>query len=436
MRTLRRLLLAVILATAAACTLLPTSPKSGRCGGNGDCTAGMRCALDPQAPDTFHRCVPATDGGGGQDGGPDTGIDGQTPCTLNSCADAEPICDDTSKTCRACATGAECVARSSAKPACASGLCVECAADADCQVTSKPICDLTTNTCKACTSDQQCATKSPTGPGVCMFHQDGHCATDAETIYIQGNAQCPGAGTAAAPYCQAQVGISAVTATKNVVVIRGIVGEWTLSFTGAPITVIGQQGAMVTPGATNDGITISGADVFIRNVVAKGSPNGTGVNAKIGSTLRMDRCMVLNNATGGIVTQGAAFDIVNTVVANNMGATAVTLGTFPGTGPTRFAFNTVVDNQGTGVFCGQAYTLTGLLVNGNAVTQVGCTVDATTSSTDPPMFSTTRPYHLTATSPCVDKAGSTGFPPDDIDGDTRPQPQGGDDDCGADEFTP
>jgi hypothetical protein len=85
--------------------------------------------------------------------------------------------------------------------------------------------------------------------------------------------------------------------------------------------------------------------------------------------------------------------------------------------------------------CGPAYSMKGLLVNGNQALNMSpmCATDAT-SSTGAPLFDPTRPYHLTATSPCRDKAGTANLPPDDIDGDTRFQ--GAAADCGADEYAP
>ncbi len=89
------------------------------------------------------------------------------------------------------------------------GICVQCLTDGDCsQDPTKPICE--GHLCRPCKADAECKT----GPGVCMFHQDGHCATDLETIYVKNAAGCtmtPGAGGALAmPYCLSQDGINAV----------------------------------------------------------------------------------------------------------------------------------------------------------------------------------------------------------------------------------
>jgi hypothetical protein len=150
----------------------------------------------------------------------------------------------------------------------------------------------------------------------------------------------------------------------------------------------------------------------------------------------MDRCYVTGNAKNGIVTDKSAFDIVNTVIANNGGSnfSGVNLGAYTGTGPTKFAFNTVVGNGAIGVACGQAYTLTGILANANGPANLfNCVTDGTTSTSTIPNLVSPTNYHLTASSPCKDTGGAS-CPPDDIDGDTRPI--GTACDCGADEYKP
>jgi hypothetical protein len=149
----------------------------------------------------------------------------------------------------------------------------------------------------------------------------------------------------------------------------------------------------------------------------------------------MDRCYVLSNQGIGIQATASAFDIVNTVVAGNgagAGGYGVSLGNYNGS-PSRFAFNTVVNNVGGGVFCGTPsnYALKGILANGNGPTNfLNCVTDPTTSTASPNLDAS---YHLTSSSFCRDHGGAT-CPPDDIDGDTRPI--GTACDCGADEYKP
>ena len=369
------------------------------------------------------------------------------------CPDATPICDTTMHTCKACASDMECTARSTMTPPhcdiMGTKTCVECTTSAQCTADpKKPIC--VKNACAPCTSDMQCKDKSATGPGVCMFHQDGHCATDAETLYVQKpSAGCTGAGgpgTSASPFCvpQAAFDMAATMPAKTLIVLRGpttLANVEAAPAHGTELSVIGQNNAQISPGA-NVGIHLVGdASLYVRGVTVLNGAD-IGIKAEQNTTLRMDRVYVYNNALGGLVLAKASFEIVNSIFDSNgpgvVGAAGFG-GVYVGTPPTgklaRFNFNTVVNNKDKGMACESMSTsMGGLLLSGNAtgVESVNCGIDMMTSqSGGTPMFqSGTNDYHLTKTSPCTDFAkGITPTPIDDYDGNARPS--GAAADCGA-----
>jgi hypothetical protein len=252
-----------------------------------------------------------------------------------------------------------------------------------------------------------------------MSHQDGRCASSAETVVVTSTS-----GNLPA----------SVSSGIRLVVIRGTVTgnvSWTLA--SPQMTLVGQSSGTLKGTAASATVAVTGGDIYIRDLsVAEGANVGISVTD---GTLRMNRCYVLDNVEIGIKTTNSAFDIVNTVVAGNgeSNNAGVNLAAYTGTGPTRFAWSTVVDNGLIGVACGATYTLTGILANGNGGLEFSpnCVIDTTTSTAAPAFGS--PPYHLSATSPCVN-AGGSNCPPDDIDGD--PRPQGAACDCGADEYEP
>jgi hypothetical protein len=303
-------------------------------------------------------------------------------CLTNAtCAGTAPICATATNTCRGCAVGSDCASFAGHTACAASGACVQCTDNTTCSGTM-PICGTGTNTCRTCSSDSEC---SAIGPGVCMA--DGHCATDSETVYVQNLAgtcsdTVSGAGSAATPYCTAAIGVSIAGSTsgKDVVVLTGALADFSVAVATKPLTVVGKKNAVITPAAPRDGITITNGTVYLRNVTVQGSANpatGMGVNAQPSPgntiTLYLTGCTVNNNPGGGIMLNGAAFDIEGTTVTGNgpgqtpIGLTwgGIRVDSLPTSGPTILNRVTVQNNDQVGISCSGAITGTGVLATGN-----------------------------------------------------------------------
>jgi hypothetical protein len=230
---------------------------------------------------------------------------------------------------------------------------------------------------------------------------DGHCATDTETVYVGtiGTAICSdtasNAGSAQTPYCTDQIGISsAKSKAKPLVVMTGsLTGSFTVSPT-VPLTVVGKA-AVITPTAFTDGVTVTSGEIYLRNLTVQGSAStstGIGISAGVGVTLHMDTCLVKNNPSGGILLNGASFDIKNTTITgngpNNAGASwgGVYVQSLPAGGSTNLDLVTVQGNVGGGLSCTGGIQGIGVLSTGNTstTTQIStlCAVTAcTTTST-------------------------------------------------------
>jgi hypothetical protein len=255
------------------------------------------------------------------------------------------------------------------------GICVQCLTDGDCsQDPTKPICE--GHVCRPCKADAECNT----GPGVCMFHQDGHCATDDETIYVKNAAGCATApsagGTLAVPYCLSQDGINAVALGRSLVVMRGpdALTEWAVATAPtAPLTVVGQSGAAINPGA-RVGVRVSAGKVYVRDLKVSNGSN-IGVVAETGAELTMNHCAIVANTKGGILADAANFDVTNTTVTGNgpgddagaaWGGLRLKNLNLVTTGKKSLGFLSVMNNNQVGISCSGSVDAASVLVTGSA----------------------------------------------------------------------
>jgi hypothetical protein len=360
----------------------------GRCV---SCATGDQCSGGAPICSASHACVSCA--------AVDAGCRAATPaCEADSGRCLECLGDgdcvrDASKsfcqagTCVGCAGAGilACAGRNPANPVCMpSGLCAECATSVDCKFAAKPICDNTANACVACKSDDECQAKVG-GPGVCMFQQDGHCANDAETVYVgkngAGTCSDSGLGAVQMPYCTAQTAIGvAKSALKQVVVVMGQVGGFSIGALSAPLTIVGKS-AVISPADYADGISLTRGEIYLRGLNVAGNPSGVtgiGVNAQAatGSTvlLHMDGCTVKDNPGGGILLAGASFDIRNSKVSGNgpaqtAGGTSwggIRIESLPAGGQASLNLVTIQKNLAPGLSCAGAIQGQGVLATDNA----------------------------------------------------------------------
>ena len=317
-------------------------------------------------------------------------------CLTNaSCSGTAPICSTTLSTCRACAAASDCAGFAGHTACAATGACVQCKDNTTCSGTT-PICATATNACRKCAADSEC---TGIGPAVCML--DGHCATDAETMYVQNvTATCTdsatSAGSASTPFCTARTGVNVAGTTigKTLVLLTGALADFSIAVPSKTLTVVGKS-AVITPAASTDGIDITNGEVYLRGLTVQGSASpasGMGINAQPAPgatvTLHMNGCKVANNPGGGILLNGAAFDIENTTVSGNGPNTVSTpwggiyVQSLPASGPTTLGFVTIQNNPGPGLVCGPAVAVqgTGVLATGNTLTQITTVCSVTSCS--------------------------------------------------------
>ncbi|MGE5184113.1 MAG: choice-of-anchor Q domain-containing protein [Acidobacteriota bacterium] len=392
----------------------------------------------------------------------------QNNCTL---ADGGPDAP------KGCSSAAECAG--TADPVCdlAKHQCVQCnSADSNaCTGTSTPVCDLTNETCRACAAHSECG-----APGACL--PDGSCGGDANVAWVMPGGSDTGTCTMGDPcatighalaqnraYIKLATGnySEQPTIQQNVTILAdagakllGVVVGPMVTIKGPNMVAIHDVEITQGPGATGHGIYVSNIDaptVTLDHVLLDAN-TGRGIDMQ-GGNLVVSRSTILENNAGGLFLNVNTFDITNTFIVRNGNAStgnggAVLVATQPSA--SRFAFNTVVDNnlpQTTLAAAGVTCDLAGFAAPDNIVArnyvagsatatnanQAGqCTYPSSIDATAVTNLAFTSPdtapydYHLGAGSIAIDQATTAMAVDVDIDGDHRPQ--GNAKDQGADEY--
>jgi hypothetical protein len=218
-----------------------------------------------------------------------------------------------------------------------------------------------------------------------MTHVDGHCAIDSETLYVENRAGCTdavGGGTSTKPFCSMQGAVTGLTAGK-LIVVRGPVGSAASGLSVANVSIVGQSSAVIAA-ALSPALRITSGNAYLRDLTL-GSVSDVGCVAVAGSTLRMDH-VAATSSRGGILIDGAGFDIRNTTVQfNNSTPTADSVwagvriqGPVPAAGPRVLTQVTISNNNGPGLSCAVAIQGTGVFVANNTLSDVSqsCAITA------------------------------------------------------------
>jgi hypothetical protein len=409
-------------------------------------------------------------------------VDAAVRCQMNSqCTNvSSPVCDTTMN----------------------SGTCVACTISNPGACGGKtPICSAT-DQCAACAQHSDC-----TASNVCLG--DGSCALETQVAYVDASATDNTTCSKAMP-CQKLM--TALGKGRSYIKLRGSFDE-AVTINNQNVTLLAEPGTMLTrsttgamvqimgtsvveiddlqiiggtgmnnpgisiPGGSNvtltlkrakisgtkdNGITSAGGSITIEAGTISDN-QGAGI-ACSSTTLAVSRSTISGNQGGGISLSGlnAVVDITNNFIHHNGSAGASVGGAsllplLGGTTPSRFEFNTVVDNQikdsmllSGGVICDQTgfaapnnlfvrNSVGGSTTKSNANTAGACTYPASTTAQTVTGLnfkaseSSPYDYHILAGSSVIGKATTPSTVTVDFDNQPRPANAG---DQGADQYKP
>lgn len=456
-------LVVIVAAFAIAAGAVECKRSNGAyCDDKRPCPSGLACDL------VARQCHAASTNG---DLG---GLIDMAGCT---CSGTTPIC--VAMTCVSCLSTSDpdgaCSAVSPSTPHCMltgsdAGACVGCRDPNDCS-NPTPFCDSTAFVCRGCVADSECISlvcELTPGSG-----NHGLCVPTSQVEYANAGAAAGGNGlspTTARQKIQDAIN-HAVGADKRpyVRIAAGSYNENINVSSANVIYLVGADGVVIKP-MNGDALTSqNGASLTIRNVTAT-APSGNAGNCQgasfiayraqlVGSSqngifanncgLDVDGSWIDSDVQGGIYIQGGNFQVLNSILTRNGGAGG--LYQLANAALTVFVNNTVADNSASGTTAGVTCPVTSstlvvrnsILYNdkgtsGLDISETNCMSEFVASDdptggpmatvnlvATPPGFKGGAPvspdsYHLTSTSPCLDKATPQYAPDHDFDFLRRP----------------
>lgn len=245
---------------------------------------------------------------------------------------SEPICDSSTKTCRAChvvdgGASSECAAKDASRPLCSrTGNCADCLTNSDCIMQQKT-CNTTAGSCVPCSQNTDCAS------GICGA--GGACANPNTIVYVsKSGISCPGGtgqGTLDDPYCTVQTGLDqGALQGKKVVIFSGTYAEnVSIKPTVSSYTVnaIGIGQPTISPSAAGPAIALSNMgqpiNVSLDGLIIQNATGDSGINCtSTAASTAMTRVTVLrsilrNNAKYGLASQDCQVNVDQTRVEQN-----------------------------------------------------------------------------------------------------------------------
>ena len=420
---------------------------------------------DPDSPVCFEGiCVEC---GGPEDCGPD-----------------RPVCGELDHVCAGCQEAADCE-RFADRPFCEAGACIGCRDPDDCADPAAPYCDLEERVCRGCEAHEECDS------GVCDLG-GGACVAADRVLYVRTTGTDAADCTAIAPCKTVQYAVGRIDGDRRWILVAPGTYEENVVLQEVTARLVGPGAVIETKGAGLPVLRAVDTDVAIDGLTLRyagggGDPGladgvycvsgGTGAVARLalrqvtvadnaghgveshGCELRIERSTLRGNLRGGLLADGARFEVTNSFLVRNGDDAAVVGGArLEGSATSRFEHNTVADNQiadglAAGLDCAGGAVLRNNIIYGNIA---GTALDDDDEQVDgncgheysligprpepgdgnvtpaPPRFADPDggDYHLTDGSPAIDSAAASDVL---VDHDGEPRPAGDGPDIGADE---